>query len=156
MANARALANQKLYHARVLAAAWRAELAGHNIPATVLTGAFDEPCRTHLREAYGWFLLEILQAEPLPATPPENCGALPQVAVGKVLPGEIRELAQLEQNGWVADILASGGTGLSARVRSPGNLATAADTPVGPDQVDAWIDLLQDTFNRMSDSLDEY
>lgn len=155
MISARSLANQKLYHARILASSWRAALAAQEIPATVLARAFDRACRDHLRHAYGWFLLEVVQPVSLPDKPPDNTAGLPELAPGTVLPGEIRELQNLERQGWLADMLQSGSL-LEARAKAPGNLATAVSTVSGPDQVDRWIEQLQAIFNRMADSLDEY
>jgi hypothetical protein len=155
MTTPRSLANQKLYHARILAQSWRRELDAESIPATVLADAFDLAARTHLRLAYGWFLLAITQPASLPDTPPGNCDALPEVAEGQAVPGEIRELRQLEQRGWVADMLGSESIA-TTDVRAMGNLALSVSGTSGPDLIDQWIDKLQETFDRMADSLDEY
>ena len=155
MSSARSFANQKLYHARILAAAWRRELKDQQIPSTVLSDAFDPPCRRHLQLAYGWFVLEIAQLSPLPAEPPARCAELPDVAQGKAIPPEIRELQQLEKNGWIAQLLQPG-SGASSAPRSVGNLATAVEGTSGPDAIDQWIEQLQTIFERMSEALDEY
>ena len=153
MTTPRSLANQKLYHARILAHSWRREMKAESIPATVLAEAFDRAARDHLRMAYGWFLLEITQPASLPDTPPGNCDALPEIAEGQALPGEIRELRQLEQRGWLADMLGSEPITLSD-VKASGNLALPVSGSSGPDLIDQWIDKLQETFDRMADSLD--
>lgn len=155
MSAARSFANQKLYHARILAAAWRGQLKDQQIPSTVLADAFDPPSRRHLQLAYGWFLLEIAQLAPLPAEPPARCSELPDVDQGKVIPPEIRELQQLEKNGWLAELLQSD-SGASSVPRSAGNLATAVEATSGPDAIDQWIEQLQTIFERMSEALDEY
>ena len=51
MTTPRSLANQKLYHARILAHSWRREMQAESIPATVLAEAFDRAARDHLRIA---------------------------------------------------------------------------------------------------------
>lgn len=155
MTSSRSLANQKLYHARILAASWRTALAAEAIPATILAQAFDESTRDHLRQAYGWFLLEIVVPAALPETPPERTTALPEPAPGKVFPGEIRELQRLEQHGWLAEMLKSEPQ-TRPQGKAAGNLAIVTATVSGPDQVDQWIEQLQEIFNRMADSLDEY
>jgi hypothetical protein len=155
MTTPRSQANQKLYHARILAQSWRRELQAESIPATVLADAFDPAARDHLRMAYGWFLLAITQPATLPDTPPGNCDALPEIAEGQALPGEIRELQQLEQRGWLADMLGSEPFTLST-AKASANLALPVAGSSGPDLIDQWIDKLQETFDRMADSLDEY
>jgi hypothetical protein len=155
MISPRSLANQKLYHARILANSWRGALADEQIPATVLADAFDQASRDHLRQAYGWFLLEIVPPASLPEVPPQNCAGLPSIAPGKALPGEIRELRRLEQQGWLAEML---GLAAPARTqpRQPGGLGVLIAETSAPDQVDRWIGRLEETFERMADSLDEY
>jgi hypothetical protein len=90
MISARSLANQKLYHARILAGSWRSGLQAQQIPATILAQAFEQAVRDHLRFAYGWFLLAITQPATLPEVPPGSCFDLPDIAEGKAIPGEIR------------------------------------------------------------------
>jgi hypothetical protein len=155
MTSPRSLANQKLYYARILAHSWRRELQAESIPATILADVFGPAARNHLQLAYGWFLLEITQPAALPDTPPQNCAALPEVAEGRALSGEIRELRQLERRGWLADMLDPQPIA-SSDVRAPGNLALPISGTSGPDLIDQWIEQLQETFDRMADSLDEY
>ena len=155
MISPRSLANQKLYHARILANSWREQLGSETIPATVLAEAFEQPARDCLRLAYGWFLLEIIQPAALPETPPESSDDLPVIAAGKVLPPEIQELRQLEKQGWLEAMLRLSDTG-SPGVRSAGNLAQSVKESIGPDLIDQWIEQLHSIFDRMADSLDEY
>ena len=155
MTTPRSLANQKLYHARILAESWRREMAEEVVPAGVLAGAFEPACRLHLRRAYGWFLLEIIEVAEMPELPPENCEHLPAIAAGKALPGEVRELQQLERQGWLAELLSDREPPMSA-VRPATSLAQPIRDIVGPDDIDRWIELLTNIFDRMADSLDEY
>ena len=130
MITARSLANQKLYHARILAGSWRREIAAQSTPATVLSGAFEPACRQHLRLAYGWFLLEILQTGELPDQPPLNTEQLPEIPPGKSTPPEIQELRQLEGDGWIGDMLAAQ-AGVATPPRRGGNLALAVSAGIG-------------------------
>ncbi len=155
MTSPRSLANQKLYYARILASSWRLQLERETIPATVLAGAFELPARQHLALAYGWFLLEIVQPDSMPDVPPLSCGQLPGIVEGKVLPGEIRELQQLERGGWLVGML-NQASDHRPETRTSGNLAMPVAGITGPDQIDSWIDQLQALFDRMADSLDEY
>jgi hypothetical protein len=160
MSGARSHANHRLYLARVLLDSWSDALASEMVPAITLSQAFGEAVREHLVAAYGWFLLEITRPEPLPARPPRGCSELPAVAAGKALPGEIRELAQLEEAGWLAALLSGEEPAPEAwrgeARRSEGNLAVAADHVPGPGQLRQWADYLEGLFDRMGDFLDEY
>ena len=165
MSGARSHANHRLYLARVLLDCWRDALARETVPAVTLSQAFGEAVREHLVAAYGWFLLEITRPEPLPAHPPRGCAELPGVAAGKAVPGEIRELAQLEEGGWLAALLSGeepapeaprGDARRGDARRSDGNLAVPADHAPGPGQLQQWADYLEGLFDRMGEFLDEY
>lgn len=155
MPSARALANQKLYYARLLAQSWRQALDSERIPAQVLAGAFNDAARDHLRAAYGWFLLEIAQPAVLPGVPPIDSTQLPDLIPGKAMPGEVRELQQLEQGGWIEQILRPSEVGQNT-VKMPGSLAISVEETPHPDAIDRWIAQFEALFDRMSDSLDEY
>ncbi len=151
--SARGQANHCLYLARILIAAWRRDSEAQNLPASILAQAFLPGVQSQLRLAYGWFLLEITRQEPLPEKPPACCDELPPRPEGKVLPGEIAECRQLEQQGWLAELLAPPAQPTAGR--SPDNLASGP-APGSPEQAAAWADSLQRMFDRMGDSLDEY
>lgn len=153
MSSAQGLANHGLYLGRILLAAWQSEVEAAQTPASILSQAYLPAVRAHLVRAYGWFLLEILRPEPLPAVPPRGCAELPGLAAGKALPGEIRELARLEQSGWIGDMLAAEAALPAAG--SADNLAVA-ESVVGPAEARRWADALQALFDRMGDSLEEY
>jgi hypothetical protein len=157
----RGLANHRLYLAQLMLSAWGRDRAAQSVPAVTLDQAFAPGVREHLIAAYGHFLNHVLDptgsvtADPVPRC----CDELPQQLAGKALPGEIREFRQLEQEGWLAQLLAplpTPGPRAAQRRPSPGALvvSSAADWPV-PEQVDAWCQRLQSIFQRMDDSLDE-
>ena len=153
MSSARGQANHALYLARILLAAWRRDLDAESVAALTLTSAYMPGVREHLTNAYGWFLLEITRPGALPAKPPRGLVDLPEIAEGKAVPGEVREFQQLEQGGWLGDMLIADGA--AAGASSPSNLAVAAPLS-GSEQASLWADQLQSLFDRMSDSLDEY
>ena len=155
MTSARSLANQKLYYARILANSWRLALESHRVPGNVLAGAFNDAACLHLRSAYGWFLLEIAQPAALPRIPPADSTELPALTPGTALPGEIREIQQLEQSGWIAQMLQRDELAVS-RSKTPGNLVINVDQAPHPDTIDEWLEQLYALCARMSDSLDEY
>jgi len=154
MSSARGQANHSLYLARILIAAWRRELSGESVPASVLAQAYLPGIRGHLRNGYGWFLVEITRPGAVPLAPPGCVAELPEVSAGKSVPPEVREFQRLEASGWIADMLATDMPG-AVTTASSGNLATPSLSPE-PAQAEQWADQLQGLFDRMADSLDEY
>lgn len=155
MSSARGRANHGLYLARILLSAWREALARQELPAAVLAQAFHPAARNHLLDAYGWFLLALSQADPLPATPPRCCAELPPAPQGKVLPGEVNELRQLETAGWLGAMLEERAFAPSGSQRQ-GSLARVVSDQPDPEQIEHWLEQLAGLFDRMGDSLDEY
>ena len=159
MSSARALANQKLYHAKILITAWRAGLAEEQVAKAALEQAFGQPVCRHLAEAYGWFLLEITQPAAMPARPPACCAALAPPAEGRQTPPEILEFQHLERDPWLKQIISPEEAGSEAK-NEPGagspNLAVIVEAVFGPDQAEASHAKLSQLFERMTDSLDEY
>jgi len=161
MSTARALANQKLYHAKVLIECWRNALNEEQVASRVLREAFGPAICDHLSGAYGWFLLEVTQPAEMPLKPPRRCAQLQAAPQGKETPPEIQEFRQLETQPWLAQILdpdfSRAGHGVSGgQLRSPTNLATESELEFSPDQAEQWHGNLSELFDRMSDSLDEY
>jgi hypothetical protein len=157
VSSSRAQANHRLYLARILLAAWQTDLDKQQVAARTLEQAYGTSVREHLLDAYGWFLLTVSEpAVPL-AQPPHSVAELPEVAEGKAIAGEVREFQQLEQAGWLAELLASQDAMPAQRSsRSPQNLAQAAPAQSGLQQFGDWAVQLEALFDRMGDSLDEY
>lgn len=153
---ARGLANRDLYLAGILLDCWEQALARQELPAAALAEAFHGAVRAHLRSAYGWFLLAVLGVESLPDAPPRGCTALPLLTPGKAEPGEIREFRQLEQRGWLAELLAAPLPLRRPAASASPSLASPASELAGPRQLRGWLETLAATFDRMGDSLDEY
>ncbi|MCB1675537.1 MAG: hypothetical protein KDI01_04565, partial [Halioglobus sp.] len=148
MSSARARANHHLYLAKIVQDGWRAALAAQGIPGQTLAQAYLPAVSEHLVRAYGWFLLEVTGAEPVPGAPPRGCDELPPVPAGKAVPGEIREFQALERSGWLADMLAERDLSPGAP-RTPGNLAAASADIPDPEQVADWTAQLEALFARM-------
>lgn len=154
MSSPRGLANQALYLANVLLAAWRETLVREEIPAGIVDQAFYPAVRLHLLNAYGWFLLEVVDAEPPPdGSPPTCCAEVPPQPDGIAFSGELREFERLEREDWLGSLLSPPGRAPSP-ARSPGNLAAASAGP-GLDDVVDWADRLERLISRMRDSLEE-
>lgn len=157
MSTARANANQSLYLAKILLDGWRTALEDEAVPVLTLQRAFLPGVQAHLRQAYGWFLLEIVDLDPTPdSDPPANAAALPPVVEGTAVSGELRECGKLEQSGWLASLLATHSNSSAPQPRSSGNLASAASPAGDFAEVVEWSVQLEQMMSRMRDSLDEY
>ena len=154
MSSQRAQANHSLYLAKIQLAAWREQRAQEQIPATVLSQAFLPAIRHHLVEAYGWFLLNLIDVEATDGTPPVSVDTLPPIPPGKALPGDLNELRRLEQSGWLAELLAPVRRD-AASPSSAANLAVAGPAAPGPDDVAAWCSAMGEVIDRIGDTLDE-
>ena len=159
LSSPRGLANHSLYLARIQLAAWNAELEREIIPAATLGEAFAPAACAHLKHAYGWFLLTLTGQTDTSVTPPGCCSELPDIAIGKAIPAEISEFAQLEQGGWLADLLSVQIAAPSQQRSLPGrakNLAVRASNTPSEKEVAGFADELDAHMARMSNSLDEY
>ncbi|MEM9257330.1 MAG: hypothetical protein AAGA91_17960 [Pseudomonadota bacterium] len=153
MSSARGRANQSLYLARILVEAWEETGRSSTIPDHTLSEAFLPAIRNHLLDAYGWFLLALSGLEEPPETGlPRSSLELPKPPEGKAVPSEVREFAQLEQEGWLRELLAPL-VSAPPRARSRGNLAVPSVG--GAEQALAWSEALKAVFDRMGDSLEE-
>ena len=74
------------------------------------------------------------------------------------MPGEIHEFSQLEQEGWLGQLMRADSPAALAGARpDPRNLASpAADLAQDVEQYTLWTERLEALFERMGDSLDEY
>lgn len=155
MSSARANANQALYLAKIQHRYWRVALDAEDVPQITLNQAFLPAVAAHLQRAYGWFLLELTGAERvLDDAPPLNVAQLPPVAEGKAVSGELRELQQLEQTGFLAGVLSQQCAAAAAPV-SGEIAAVQQETPDFAD-VEVWIEEFAALCERMRNSLDEY
>ncbi len=157
MSGARGLANQRLYHARVLLTAWQQELERAESPQLVLNQAFGEAVRVHLLRAYGWFLLELANETQLPGEPPASVSELTGVASSSLAlhRGELSEFQQLEQDGFVGAIQRGMPLGTSVSRPLPGQIGRSTEDTYSLDTCRNWCDALESTMDRMSDSLAE-
>jgi len=159
LSSPRGLANHSLYLARIQLAAWSAELEREIIPAATLAQAFAPAACDHLKRAYGWFLLTLSGHSDTSIAPPRCCSELPEIATGKALPAEIKEFAQLEQAGWLAELLSFQITAPSQHRPVPGhrgNLAVQTSGYPSAVEVTGYANQLDAHMARMSNSLDEY
>ncbi len=153
MAGARGLCNHALYMARVLLDRWR-ESGASGVPQTVLDAAYGPSVRLHLLDAYGWFLLATLKLDRLPDRPPHRVSELPALEDGIACPPEIGEFRQLEDQGWLAPLLAPVPLGLPAQQAEQASLAVEVST-VDRGRYEQWYRDCQALFARMDDGLQE-
>jgi hypothetical protein len=98
--------------------AWRRAETVKEHAAPAIDAAFAPATRLHLLNAYGWQLLACQRVVNLPKDPPHSARALPSLASGIAVSPEVREMANLEQGGWLADLLSPIAPGLSPRRRT--------------------------------------
>lgn len=154
MSSQRAQANHSLYLAKIQLATWREKCSQEELPASVLSQAFLPAVRLHLLEAYGWFLLTLIDVEPAAGRVPEGVAELPAIPAGKARPGDLNELQRLEQSGWLADLKVSQLRTSPASSRGA-NLAAAGSGYPGPEEAAQWCQAMSEVIERLGDSLDE-
>lgn len=157
MRPARALANQKLYHAALHQRMLARELEREDVAAGVLLEAVGRSVQQQLRDAYGWFLLELAAVEDLPMIPPHSVAQLREGhALEKPLRGELVELKNLERRpGWLLELLSDRSPSIAAASSAgPGLSLLQSDWSLA--ELQAWYEELEGLIERMSDSLDEW
>jgi Family of unknown function (DUF6586) len=155
MSSPRARSNQALYYARIVLRSWSTMIAEEEIPAATLHGAFSDPVRAHLRNAYGWFLLELAD-QGADAEVPGCFDDLAPPATGKAVSPELRELAQLEESGFLSILMHTSATEAAAQRAEPGNLATATILGADYHELHKCAENFEALCERMRNSLDEY
>ena len=156
MSSSRAQTNQALYLAKIVLQSWSDALAAQQISAVTAHQAFAPAVGEHLQVAYGWFLLELADQEVQGSgVLPKRCQDLSPPAEGRALPGELREMAQLERSGFLAALIEQPGP-LAVRTSGKGNLAAASIE--GPDyhEMCDLVEKIGALCERMRNSLDEY
>ena len=155
MSSSRALANHKLYLAKIQLAAWRAQLQEQQLGVNVLSQAFLPAVRGHLLEAYGWLLLTLIDVGEPAGSLPHSVDQLPDIPPGKAMPGALIELQSLEHDGWLADLLAPLQAPATPVSRRPGNLAVNSMSAAGLEEAAVWCASMEAVIERLGDSLDE-
>ena len=134
-----------------------AELAREELPARVVLEAVGLAVRRHLLEAYGWFLLELAEADDLPSEPPLGMAGLRAGwSLKQPLRGELVELDQLERQGWLAELLAPPSTSQGGRRDGGADLLPLAEAGWSETQLRDWHDQLAELIDRMGHGLDEW
>ena len=151
MSHPLAFANQSLYHADILLSAWSHAHAAGETPDAALTLAFAGPTQRYLLDGYGWLLLAACRIRQGPDTPPHSVADLPHLPAGLVHPAEVEACAQLEANGWIADLKTP--LGRQPVVQSVNSLAV--EVTISLAQFEGWSRLLKALAQQVADAIDE-
>ena len=151
MSHPLAFANQSLYQADILLSAWSHANAAGETSDAALTLAFAGPTQTYLLDGYGWLLLAACRIRQAPDTPPHSVTDLPSLPAGLVRPAEVEACAQLEANGWIADLKTP--VGRQPVVQSINSLAVEVTTSLA--QFEGWSKLLKALAQQVADAIDE-
>lgn len=153
MGSARGLANHSLYMARLLIDAWSVQERTPSAMPEALNAAFAPAVRLHLLDAYGWSLLAVLRAQPLPGKPPHHTQSLPSVGAGLAVPAEVDFCRELEQGGWLNHLQTDLPAGMPPRRRA-GMLASSQGYP---DRADCqhWFEQLSSLIDQHGANMDE-
>lgn len=150
------MANQSLYRARIVLAAWDSQRNDNARPSQHLIEAFLPAVRLHLRDAYGWFLLSVSGMEEGGAQRPvESVQALPTPEAGRMQAPELAEFAKLEAKGWIGEMLQDDVAPVQATARAPANLLVSDRRAPDLAVAERWADSLDALMTRMDDSLAE-
>lgn len=151
MSHPLAFANQSLYHAGILLSAWSHAKASGEAPERAITLAFAAPVQARLLDGYGWLLLAACRIRQAPETPPHSVDNLPPIPAGLVLPAEVTACAELELNGWIADLRSP--IDRQPTVRPANSLAVEVATSL--EQFQEWSTRLKDLAAQIADAIDE-
>jgi hypothetical protein len=156
VAGALGLANQKLYHAAILIRLLSAERQREQVSVSVLMEAVGEPARQHLCAAYGWFLVALADLSGIPDTPPNNVSQLAaDLELAEPLRGELVELRQLEDRGWLSGLLTARRHG-SASGQGSGQGISVVEQAWDDNQLRLWHRELEQLIDRLSHGLEEW
>jgi len=109
-----------------------------------------------VREAYGWFLLEVAEVSELPVTPPASLEhLLPSLDSRAAQRGELIELINEERRpGWLFQLLTDRPAGVKGSSRGDNLVQAASDWSTS--ELHEWQAGVENLIERMSDSLDEW
>ena len=133
--------------------AWRLALSAKDHSSSVIDAAFGPASRLHLLDAYGWQMLACQRVVQIPSSPPHSASELPNLAPGIALSPEVREMALLEESGWVSELTASIAPGLNP-CRSQ-NLLAVASGQFDCAKAGEILGKLQALIDRVADAIDE-
>lgn len=139
--------------ASIMIDAWRFALSEKNHSSSVIDAAFGPASRLHLLDAYGWQMLACQRVVQVPSSPPHSASELPSLAPGIALSPEVREMALLEESGWLSELTAPIAPGLN--VRRPQNLLAVTSGQLDCAKAGEILGKLEALIDRVADAIDE-
>lgn len=113
--------------------------------------AFAPPVQSKLLDGYGWLLLAACRVRQAPDVPPHSVEQLPPLPAGLVHPAEVEACAQLESDGWIAELKAP--IEQAPVVRRSHSLAV--EQGASSDQFFQWAQSLKALAQQIADGIDE-
>ncbi len=153
MSQAQSYANHSLYLASRRIGAWRLALSDKVHSSSAIDAAYGPASRLHLLDAYGWQLLACQRVAQIPSSPPHSASELPNLAPGIALSPEVREMALLEESGWLLELTTPIAPGLN--VRRPKNLLAVASNEFDCAKAGDILGKLEALIDRVADAIDE-
>ena len=151
MSHPLAYANQCLYHAGILISAWQHSAQNSEVSETQVALAFAPPVQSKLLDGYGWLLLAACRIRQTPEIVPHSVAQLPALPAGLVHPAEVEACAQLESDGWIAELQAP----LEQKVVVRRSNSLAAEQGVSSEQFLHWAERLKALAGQIADGIDE-
>ena len=139
--------------ASIMIDAWRSALSAEDHASSAIDAAYGPASRLHLLDAYGWQLLACQRVVQLPSSPPHSASEFPNLAPGIALSPEVREMALLEESGWLSELTAPIAPGLN--VRRPQNLLAVASNEFDCAKAGEILGRLEALIDRVADAIDE-
>ncbi len=139
--------------ASVLIDAWRSALSDSGHSSSAIDAAYGPASRLHLLDAYGWQLMACQRVVQIPSSPPHSASELPKLAPGIALSPEVREMALLEESGWLSELTAPIAPGLN--VRRPQNILAVASSQFDCAKAGDILGKLEALIDRVADAIDE-
>ena len=139
--------------ASIMIDAWRSALLDRHHSNLAIDASFGPASRLHLLDAYGWQLLACQRVVQLPSLPPHSASELPNLAPGIALSPEVREMALLEESGWVSELTALIAPGLNPR--RPQNLLAVSSGQFDCAKAGEILGKLEALIDRVADAIDE-
>ena len=150
MSHPLAYANQCLYHADILISAWQHSAQSSEVLDTQVALAFAPPVQSKLLDSYGWLLLAACRIRHTPEVVPHSVAQLPALPTGLVRPAEVEACAQLESDGWIAELQAPIEQSAVRRSHS-----LAVEQGVSWEQFLHWAERLKALAQQVADGVDE-
>jgi hypothetical protein len=160
----RALVNQRLYFCRLHLSWMQQALEQADVPAHVIEQSLAESVIFHLVTAYRLYLAEVATAYSCPCESLDNTQALMDLlALQQRESAEAREMQQLEQGGWLQELITAFHAILDGRSQSPGKkpaqgipVLQVAQQALDYDRCEAFLESFHKLIENQRSRLEEW